>query len=286
MNSNCPFELVTTGDGSITFYSEEFDQAFHNRSGARAEAIEKFLLPCKVLDLAPQRAELRILDVCFGLGYNSGVALERIWQVNPTCRVVLYALERSPEVSRQALQLGLWSDWEFASLWQAGLEVGTVKGDRLSVRFYWGDARQTITEIPVGAIDAIFFDPFSPAACPQLWTVEFLALVAQCLNPTGRLATYSCAAAVRSAMQAANLYIGSTPPFGRRWPGTVASFSNGDLPSLSQAELEHLQTRAAVPYRDPTLRATAADILKARQQEQQICQLESTSRWKKRWSAR
>ncbi|NJO74956.1 MAG: hypothetical protein HC833_15040, partial [Leptolyngbyaceae cyanobacterium RM1_406_9] len=40
---------------------------------------------------------------------------------------------------------------------------------------------------------------------------------------------------------------------------------------------------AAVPYRDPTLAATASEILQQRQIEQQTCLLESTSQWKKRW---
>ncbi|NMG09153.1 hypothetical protein DP117_20570, partial [Brasilonema sp. UFV-L1] len=52
---------------------------------------------------------------------------------------------------------------------------------------------------------------------------------------------------------------------------------------LSQAEQEHLLTRAGIPYRDPQLCDAADLILRRRQQEQQSSSLEPTSRWRKRW---
>ena len=122
-----------------------------------------------------------------------------------------------------------------------------------------------------------------PPSCPQLWTVELFQQVARCLHPSGRLATYSCAVAVRAGMLAAGLYIGSTPPVGRPGPGTVAALTPDNLPELSQREQEHLQTRAAIPYRDPSLAASAEEILTNRQLEQQLSNLEATSAWKKRW---
>ncbi len=111
-----------------------------------------------------------------------------------------------------------------------------------------------------------------------------------CLHPDGLLATYSCAAAVRTALLSADLVIGSTPPMGRRSPGTVAAHSGSvefknysALSTLSQAEKEHLLTRAAIPYRDPQLSDITEVIVMRRQQEQQTSCLEPTSRWRKRW---
>jgi tRNA U34 5-methylaminomethyl-2-thiouridine-forming methyltransferase MnmC len=48
-------------------------------------------------------------------------------------------------------------------------------------------------------------------------------------------------------------------------------------------ELEHLHTRAAEPYRDPSGQATAAAILAARQQVQATSDASSTSAWRRRW---
>jgi tRNA U34 5-methylaminomethyl-2-thiouridine-forming methyltransferase MnmC len=64
----------------------------------------------------------------------------------------------------------------------------------------------------------------------------------------------------------------------------VASFTTADLPPLSVRSQEHLQTRAAVPYRDPQLCDPAEVILDRRRIEQQESSLEQTSRWHKRWS--
>ncbi|MEM8612427.1 MAG: MnmC family methyltransferase, partial [Cyanobacteria bacterium P01_H01_bin.105] len=154
----------------------------------------------------------------------------------------------------------------------------------LDIQLIIGDARQTLQPLIAEGwqADAILFDPFSPKRCPQLWTVEFLALTTRCLATGGTLVTYSCAAAVRAAMKLAGLNIGSFPGAGRHWPCTIAAHQR-PLPPLSLQEQEHLRTRAAIPYRDPTLRATAEAIMAQRQQEQQLCNLESTGAWRRRW---
>ncbi|MEO0941819.1 MAG: MnmC family methyltransferase [Cyanobacteria bacterium J06642_12] len=286
MCESSAYSCITTNDGSITFYSEEFQQAFHNFSGARQEALEKYVLPTNVLALAMEQQELHIVDVCFGLGYNSAVALERIWQINPNCRVCLHALERSPDVPQQAYQQDLWNDWAFKSMWKQWLDDGEIESDRFTAFIHWGDARLTLQTLPERWADAVFYDPFAPPSCPHLWTVEMFGQVARCMKQQGRLATYSCAVAVRSGMLEAGLNIGSTPPVGRPGPGTVASLSSNQLPPLSQRETEHLKTRAAVPYRDPSLSASIQDVIEHRNQEQQQSQQEATSKWKRRWKAR
>lgn len=285
-----PYPLITTGDGSLSFYSPEYEQAFHNRHGAREEALEKFTLPCDLLRLAQTRAELHILDVCFGLGYNSGVALEYLWRLNPACQVHLYALELHADVPQQAASAGIWASWPFADLWQQWLATGTTETATIATATFqghllWGDARQTIQQVPKAWADAIFFDPFAPSSCPQLWTVEFFRSVAARLHPEGRLATYSCAAAIRTAMQTAGLAIGSTAPVGRPWPGTVAAWCAEGLPPLNEAEQAHLETRAAIPYRDPEGNNDRDQIMQRRQQEQQRSTLMPTSEWKRRYGS-
>jgi tRNA U34 5-methylaminomethyl-2-thiouridine-forming methyltransferase MnmC len=162
---------------------------------------------------------------------------------------------------------------------------GRVVNRLLTAKLLLGDARQTIQSIDrkTWQADAIFLDPFSPPKCPQLWTVEFINLVVKCLHPTGRIATYSCAAAVRQAFLLARLQFGSIFVGDRQSPGTIASQSSLNLPILTLKEREHLQTHAAIPYRDPRLKDSAVTILQRRQQEQQNSNLESTSQWKKRW---
>ncbi|MCW6036436.1 hypothetical protein K4A83_09155 [Spirulina subsalsa FACHB-351] len=281
------FNPQVTGDGSFTFFSPEFEETFHSHGGAKQEAELKFIEPCLIRSKAQQQDRIRILDVCYGLGYNSAAALTGIGEVNPHCRVELVALELNPRVAQAALAhhlLDLWPAEVVEGLGQL-VAVGSCQRGNLEARMLWGDARQSIKGVLDDGFraDAIFLDPFSPPKCPQLWTVEFLGAVAQALAPTGRLATYSCAAAVRGALMEAGLRIGASPRVGRRSPGTVASWA-GDLPPLSLQEQEHLLTRAAVPYRDRTGQDSPTIIRQRRQAEQTSSPLEPSSHWKKRWT--
>ncbi|KJH72592.1 tRNA (5-methylaminomethyl-2-thiouridine)(34)-methyltransferase MnmD [Aliterella atlantica] len=271
-----------TADGSATFYSDEFGETFHSHFGARQEAELKFVAPTK-LDKQALAPQVRLLDVCYGLGYNTAAALAKIWAINPHCRVEIVALEANANVPQSAIARDLLSAWGEPTK-QILTQLATkhqVQTDLAQATLLIGDARATIKLIqPDWKAEAIFLDPFSPPNCPQLWTVEFIQLVANCLSSNGILATYSSAAAVRTALVAAGLHISSTVALGRRSPGTIAA--NYPLPQLSVLEQERLLTRAAIPYRDPSLNDLASVILQRRRDEQQTSQLETTSHWRKR----
>ncbi|GAB1543304.1 MnmC family methyltransferase [Scytonema sp. NUACC21] len=287
----------STADGSFTFFSKEFGELFHSHYGARQESFFKYSVPTR-LATAAKKSKLRLLDVCYGLGYNTAAALQTIWEVNPNCYVEVIGLELNPAVSQAAITHQLYNSWDYKYsqiLAQLAFEHQVLQ-DRIQANLLVGDARSTIQLVHKSNFkaDAIFLDPFSPPHCPQLWTIEFIQQLALCLDLNGLLATYSCAAAVRTAFLSAGLQIGSTAPIGRRAPGTVATHArreeDGEINfyshPLSQAEKEHLLTRAAIPYRDPQLNDSAEIILRRRQQEQQASSLEPTSVWRKRWISR
>lgn len=185
------------------------------------------------------------------------------------------------------------------------------------IKLRCGDARSTIQSCPKEHYELIFLDAFSPQRCPQLWSEEFLLALSQRLRRGGRLLTYSCAAAVRSSLIRAGLAVYSLipPTESGLWSlGTVAikppvlrtpkntpatgqqisprghfeGSSNSPAKNkrcyemLSSTQLEHLQTRAAVPYRDPQLADRTGNIIQRRKIEQQSSILESTSAWKRR----
>lgn len=276
-----------TADGSFTFFSEEFGQLFHSHHGARQEAETKFVQPTRLSEIARQSSVLYLLDICYGLGYNTAAAIAAIWSASPNCRIVWRGLESNGAIAKAAIHHDLLASWspEVRGRLAELAQRGQFRDARLDAELMLGDARQTLDRLRETKFraNAIFLDPFSPPACPQLWTVDFLRGVADCLSATGRLATYSCAAPVRAALREVGLHLGSTHPVGRKTPGTVASWDDRGLPPLSDREREHLQTRAAVPYRDPSLSDAAATIAERRRQEQQRSPLEPTTRWKKRW---
>ncbi|MBD2122165.1 tRNA (5-methylaminomethyl-2-thiouridine)(34)-methyltransferase MnmD [Trichocoleus sp. FACHB-262] len=282
-----------TDDGSFTFFSEEFNETFHSSQGAKAEAFLKFAKATDLVEQA-QQGQVRLLDVCYGLGYNTAAALETIWTANPGCQVEVYGLELDATVPQAAIAPPLIESWSptVQTILITLAQEREYKSDRLQAKLLIGDARQTIQSLANFEFqaDAIFFDPFSPRRCPQLWTVEFFTQVVNCLAPIGKLATYSRSASVRSAMQAAGLCIGTIPLSegevyeSHEWSqGTVGSFNPETLYPLSQMEQEHLQTRAAIPFRDSDLSDRAETILQRQKDEQSQSQRESTSSWRRRW---
>ncbi len=280
-----------TQDGSFTFFSSEFGEAFHSREGARTEAVLKFAQAAG-LEQQAQQPSLRLLDVCYGLGYNTAAALELIWAINPQCWVQVYGLELDPTVPQAAIAPPLIDTWTptVGTILQAIASDHHYTNDQIQAQLLLGDARQTIQQLHQAGFqaNAIFFDPFSPRRCPQLWTVEFFRQVAGCLAPNGKLVTYSRSAALRAAMLAVGLCIGTVPlgpPHApHEWAqGTIAAWEAQSLHPLSQMEREHLQTRAAIPYRDPSLTDPAIVIKQRQQRQQQGSELESTSSWRRRW---
>lgn len=281
------FRTEKTEDGSLTFYSPEFEETFHSKFGAKKEAEIIYIQGCQLPKKAQTQSSLKILDICYGLGYNTAEALASIWSVNPHCQIEIIALEIDERVPFQALNdqlLQLWQQPIIDLLTQLAIDK-YISTDNLQAKLLIEDARITIQKLASQNFqaDAIFLDPFSPPKCPQLWTVEFLHLVAQCLHPQGRIATYSCSAAIRNALKLAGLYLGQNQPVGKRSPGTIASFINSQLIPLSLLEQEHLNTRASIPYRDYSLQDIASMIIQRRENEQTLSNLETTSQWKKRW---
>jgi tRNA U34 5-methylaminomethyl-2-thiouridine-forming methyltransferase MnmC len=309
MTNQKDFIPQLTDDGSFTFFSEEFSELFHSYYGARQESFHKFAVPTQLENQA-QKPTVRILDICYGLGYNTATAIQTIWSINPNCYIEIIALELNQEVPKAAITHQLFNDWNWESQNILDIlikiaETGYIETKNLKANLLLGDARITIQQVIASGFqaDAIFLDPFSPPQCPQLWTIEFIQLVSKCLSPTGILATYSCAASVRTALITSGLEIASTPPVvGKKSPGTIATpnksiaisssykniaiypqTSSVSLPPLSISEQEHLQTRAAIPYRDRELSDSAKIILERRKQEQDNSLLEPTSHWRKRW---
>ena len=285
-----------TADGSFSLESARFGEAFHNSAGALNEARAKFSRPAE-LDRFRRSDRLRILDVCVGLGYNTAAILEDLADSAPA--VEWWGLE----LDRRPLQLALEQP-TFRGLWSAEVlqrleAIHTSDGwnDPPNIGHQlWGDARATLATIPEPQrFDLILQDAFSPQRCPELWTEDFLAGLSQRLAAGGRLLTYSRSAAVRASLQRAGLQLYSLLPApGERvgWssgtmavkPGSHCSETGPGWRPLSVMEREHLLTRAAVPFRDPSSFSSAAEILSRRNLEQEHCKLEATNAWQRRWN--
>ncbi|HEX7467448.1 MAG TPA: MnmC family methyltransferase [Methanobacterium sp.] len=71
--------LIKTVDGSYTLRSEEIkgkSETMHTFHGAMEESRQKFVEPSQIMEKLKENGEIRILDLCSGLGYNVAAVLE------------------------------------------------------------------------------------------------------------------------------------------------------------------------------------------------------------------
>lgn len=65
------YEPYYTEDGSIGLYSHADKDVFHSKFGALTEAWEKFVIPAKIDKLLEAKNNINVLDICYGIGYNT-----------------------------------------------------------------------------------------------------------------------------------------------------------------------------------------------------------------------
>lgn len=212
---------IITADNTETFLNESVGESYHSQTGAVEEALKKYALPCKIKELA-KTGRIRILDFCFGLGYNSAMAISIALEENPDCEIEVIGLENDPTILGNIQQVNPPIPYfqHYKQLTPTNLEL---KDGNVTVKILLGDARERVKELPDNYFDAVFYDPFSPKTMPELWTVPLFEAMYAVMKDSAILATYSCARMVRENMSTAGLFYDEGPIVGRRGPGTVAT---------------------------------------------------------------
>lgn len=255
-----PFVREATLDGSSTYKNLEYNETYHSSIGAYTEALYKHVLACKLDELANSSlAEtsvepailsfpvIRILDVCFGLAYNSGVAIQKIWEINPAQRIEIIGLENDAAIIAELPNIEVPEDYLFIRdsimkplaeqakkllVISENAESGVLQPspigelslitENLNMRILINDARYAVTELEDDYFDAVFFDPFSPKTCPVLWTEEFIAAVVSKTKPKAYISTYSSARIAKDNFSKAGCELFEGPKLNRRNGGVLA----------------------------------------------------------------
>lgn len=269
---------ILTEDGSYTLLDSESGELFHNRAGALTEALHNYLKPSRALDTLMNARQVRVLDVCFGLGYNSFVLIEEALRAEVPGQVSIVAIEKDPGVLAMCTEV-LKDDRlrHVRSCMGQGLlqtEFSYESGcTAIELRIIQSDFRTVITELSAD-FDLVFHDPFSPRNAAQLWTVDIFQQYKRLLESRcGAVLTYSSAVAVRSALRMTGFDVRRTTAVGGKSGGTLATLNSSYYSdeynsfSLSCQEEGRLSTSSAVPYRDPTFSADSRAVSSLRQQE-------------------
>lgn len=254
--------FVPTDDGSVTLYSEAFNEACHSTYGAKEETKEIYLEGC---DLVGQRARnpeatLRILEIGFGAGIGVIETL-KYSREKSLGKVHMITTEIDASLVDYLLQSEAFS--EFAPAQTADLDpsgklkrVDTSTADfRLTILV--GDAREALS-IPAlfkefSPVHAIYQDAFSPKRNPALWSKEWFCLLGEFWSDKETLmSTYSASNSIRKAMAFGGWGVSVAKGFGPKRQSTRAKWC-GEISDEMKLTLER---SGAIALEDENLRKT------------------------------
>lgn len=193
------YTLSETNDGSFTLFSKQYNQCYHStRDGAFTESLQKHVKPC--IDSFLDQETLTILDICFGLGFNTLTTLwyNKYYAKKKALRIYSPELDDSVLFELKSLQYPKELQ-EFIPLLLQLIQDKKVKYQGLMIELFIGDARDYIKGFE-NFFDIVYQDPFSPDENPALWTVEYFKDIKKALKPRGVLSTYSTALKTRLAL--------------------------------------------------------------------------------------
>ncbi len=211
-------EFLTTADGSVTIHLPEWNEQYHSKHGAIAEAQHVFIKTGLHYFVSRYGDEpVSILEIGFGTGLNAFLtsleAERKNLQVEYT-GIEAYPVEVSEVLKLNYPQMLRASKKYFLKLHETKWETMS----KITSNFRLAKRKLFFSEIEyTNAFNIIYFDAFGARVQPDLWTEEIFRKMFNALNNNGILVTYSAKGSVRRAMQAVGFTVERLPgPPGKR----------------------------------------------------------------------
>ena len=242
-------ETIITNDGTKTMYSSEFDECYHSTSdGALNESLNKHIIPSFNLQ---NKSKLTILDICYGLGYNTLSTIYYYQKYRPDCKIHII----SPEFDKKLVES--LKDFEYPKEFNNLKEIitsisnkGRFESSNIKIEVIFDDAREVIKNI-TNKIDIIYQDAFSPKKNPALWTKEWFRDLKNISKEDVILTTYSVSTPIRLALYENGFRVYNPPKSSVR-SGTIASLSKLNL-EIIDMELKKQRNLRAKALLDSSL---------------------------------
>jgi len=237
---------ILTQDGTTTLYTAEFDECYHStKDGALQESLQKHIIPAFKLC---KKDKLTILDICFGLGYNTLSAIYYYKKHSPDTKLHIISPEIDEELVRSLKNFKYPKEFdEFKPIIEAISDNFYYEDEKLKIEVLIGDARDSIKEIKE-AVDIVYQDAFSPRTNPALWSVEYFSDIKKIAREDIIITTYSVATPARLSMYEAGFKVYILPKDKVR-SGTIASLKKLNLEEVDM-ELKKQRNPEAKAYRD------------------------------------
>ena len=226
--------MTLSEDGSYTAYSKEYDEHYHStRDGALKESLVKHVEPA--FKIKQDKDEINILDICFGLGFNTLATLYYYKQNALTSKLKIYSPELDVSLVKSLLNFNYPKEFEeFKHIIDSICRDGIYEDENFYIEVFLGDAREYVRKFE-NKFDIVYQDAFSPSSNPTLWTKEYFSDIKRSIKDDGVLTTYSIALATRLALyeNRFNIYLNIGEDFRDATiasPSKLAVFKEVDMP--------------------------------------------------------
>lgn len=228
-------EWVQSCDGSYTAYSSEYDEHYHStKDGALNESLKKHIEPAFALHR--EKDHLRLIDICFGLGFNTLLSLYYRDTYFPDTTLEIYSPELDGDLVASLIDFPYPEIFEpYRNIITDIATLGGYEDERTVITVDIIDARVAMRELE-GEWDVCYQDAFSPSVNPLLWTREYFADIGRLMGEEGVVTTYSTALATRLALheQGFGIYLNSGEGYRK---ATIAS--RRELEKYEKVDMEH-----------------------------------------------
>ncbi|MCF6243729.1 MAG: hypothetical protein L3J43_01685 [Sulfurovum sp.] len=241
-------DLVLCEDGSYTLFSHDFNEPYHStKDGALHESLEKHVKPALLIKSTQDK--LIILDICFGIGYNTFATLYYIKKYEIQTKFHILSPEFDEGLVRSLKDFSFPPEFDnIKHIIQTVAENLYYEDKQFKIEILLGDARASIIKIRE-KIDIVYQDAFSPVHNPLLWTKEWFSDVRAICNDDAILTTYSTAAAIRLGLYENGFYIFVHRAEMMRY-STVASLQMLEGLEYIDMELKKIRNKEAKAMRD------------------------------------
>lgn len=182
-------EFQKTKDGSLTIFSDRFQESYHSCYGALTESIHVYIEAGLRYRFSQTEGKIRIGEIGLGTGMNAMLALQAAEQEK---REVSYVSIEAYPISKdmiRELSSESWADARYEQMMTSCEGAEIELGDYFKFCWYhnlWPEST------PFQQLDVLFYDAFSPNTQPELWDLNACRKAWESMAPGGVLVTYCC----------------------------------------------------------------------------------------------
>lgn len=226
------YQLVTLANGQRTLFSAGYGEKMHPGLGPRAEADLLYVSQLHIRErLAGASGEFVIWDIGLGAAANAIAVLRATTHIAGHLRIISFDNTAEPLAFalKNSAALGYFSGYEAQLSELLPAKKTTFRNGSLHVdwQFHLEDFPAWLSQgrKAVPPPHAIFYDAFSPAKNPAMWTLPVFQNLHRSLDPQRpcALTTYSRSTVLRATLLLAGFFVGVGHATGLKEETTIAA---------------------------------------------------------------